>query len=77
MENTQETIPHRVPILAHLESGKTLTGLQAWKLCGCYRLSSVINRLKNKGHNIICTIVDDQNYGEYKLIIPKKDKAVS
>lgn len=66
MENAQ---PHRVPVLAHLKSGKTLTGLQAWNKYGCYRLAPVISRLnENPAINIICTIVSGERYGEYKLI---------
>lgn len=69
MENSPEKVPHRVPVLSHLKSGKTLTGLQAWRLFGCYRLSSVINRLnKTPGISIICNKVEGEFYGQYKLI---------
>ena len=69
MENGPEKIPHRVPVLAHLKSGKTLTGKQAWGLFGCYRLSSVIHRLnKTPGISIVCNKVEGEFYGQYKLI---------
>jgi len=69
MEDWPEKIPHRIPVLLHLKSGKTLTGLQAWRLFGCYRLSSVINRLNKKPEiNIVCNKVDGESYGQYKLI---------
>ena len=69
MENIAEKVPHRVPVLQHLKSGKTLTGLQGWKLFGCYRLSSVINRLnKDPKINIQCTIPEGETHGVYKLI---------
>ena len=69
MENSPDKVPHRVPVLAHLESGKTLTGLKAWRLFGCYRLSSVIHRLnKDPKINIECTIPEGETHGKYKLI---------
>lgn len=39
-------------ILAHLKQGKSITQIEAIDLYGCYRLSSVINRLRNLGHDI-------------------------
>ena len=35
-------------IKAHLLKGLSITGIEAIKLFGVYRLSSVINRLRNK-----------------------------
>ena len=67
-KTTEEVVPQRIPILKHLKSGKTLTGLQAWNKYGCYRLSSVINRLNDKGHNIICEILEGNTHGTYTLI---------
>lgn len=78
MENWSDRIPHRVHVLNHLKSGKKLTHLQALRLFGCSRLSSVVNRLNNNpAINIICTIVSGERYGEYKLIIPEEDKLIS
>ena len=75
MENAQ---PQRVGILAHLKSGNTLTGLQAIKLFGCYRLSGVIFRLnKNPAITIVCKIEPDHKYGIYSLVIPEKSKEIS
>lgn len=69
MKNVAEKIPHRIPVLAHLKKHGTITGLQAWRLYGCYRLSDVVHRLnKNPEINIECKIVDGERYGEYKLI---------
>lgn len=49
----------------HLLSGKSITGLQALRLYGYYRLSSGINRLNNRGMNIES---DKSNgYSIYKL----------
>ena len=55
-------------IKAHLESGRTITGAEAWHHYGLYRLSSVINRLRNKGMKINTrTIVNkyDYSFAEY------------
>lgn len=60
---------HKIAILKHLKSGKTLTGKQAWIKFGCYRLSDVIHRLNNAGHNIVCEIVSGERYGKYKLVV--------
>lgn len=43
-------------IYRHLKKGQTITPLVAWTRYGCYRLSSVINRLRKKGHDITTTI---------------------
>ena len=39
-------------VLAHLQQHGKLTPLDALALYGCYRLSSVIFRLRNDGHDI-------------------------
>jgi hypothetical protein len=57
-------------IQIYLQSGNTLTGKQALVLFGVYRLSSVINRLRNEGHNIITTKradIEGNIYGEYRM----------
>ena len=50
-----------------LVNGNTLTGLQAIALFGCYRLSSVINRIRAKYHYdcIKCEIQEPEKYGKY------------
>lgn len=68
MENIAEKVPQRVPVLAHLKQHGTLTGAEAWRLYGIYRLSSVIERLRLKGHHIATNLIGEQRYGEYKLI---------
>jgi hypothetical protein len=57
-------------ILAELESGRELSGLDIWYKYGVYRASVVISRLRAKGHNIQCRMVEYNGvrYGEYKLI---------
>ena len=44
-------------IKAHLESGRQITGLGALGAYNLYRLSSVINRLRNEGMKIKTTII--------------------
>ena len=48
MNNTQEQ-----QILNHLEQGKSITPIEALELCGCFRLSAAIHRLKIKGYDIV------------------------
>jgi len=56
-------------ILAHLQK-KSITGLQALDLYGVYRLSSVINRFRKKGHNIKTEMINkaEETYAKYTLI---------
>jgi len=57
-------------IKQHIESGKPITGLQALKQYGVYRLSSVINRLRKDGLNIITQMVEEngEKYAKYQLV---------
>ena len=43
----------QLKILAHLKSGKTITQGEAIDLCKCYRLATVIYRLRHAGHDIV------------------------
>ncbi len=43
---------HQVLVLAHLKQGKTISPIEAITLYKCFRLSAVIKRLRNAGHNI-------------------------
>ena len=43
---------HQTQVLAHLKQGKTISPVEAINLYNCYRLSAVINRLRNVGHDI-------------------------
>jgi hypothetical protein len=52
---------HQQQILAHLKQGSTLTQAEAIDLYKCYRLSSVINRLRSIGHDIVTH--DEPNQG--------------
>lgn len=52
-------------IKEHLESGKSITSMEAFKLYGCTRLSDKIFRLKKKGMMIDAVpIVGENRYGD-------------
>ena len=54
-------------ILEHLQSGKTITGIEALSLYGCFRLPARIADLKALGHDI------DKNM----VIVPNNKKHVA
>ena len=58
-------------ILAHLRSGKRITGLEALRLFGCIHLPRRILDLKESGHVIADEWVKDERTGkrfkEYRL----------
>ena len=56
-------------IKKHLVSGKSLTGLEALELFGCYRLSARILDLRDAGLNIKTIIIEDgkKRYARYKV----------
>ena len=58
---------HEAKIKAHLKSGKSISGLQALRLYGCYRLSAVIFRLRDEGLKISTTIKNKEHFATYKL----------
>lgn len=59
----------RAIILAELESGNTVTALEAFRLCGSLRLSSIIFVLREQGHDITTTMVErnGKRIAEYSL----------
>ncbi len=44
---------HQSQVLNHLKQGKTLSQAEAINHFDCYRLSAVIQRLRNAGHDIV------------------------
>ena len=56
-------------ILAHLKSGKPLTGLEALDRFGCFRLAARIGELRESGYRIERTWVQkgDKRYARYAL----------
>jgi hypothetical protein len=63
-------------ILGYLQTGRTLSSLQALSLFRCMRLASRINDLRRDGHQIITDIVyqNDKHWANYRLIKPIKRK---
>jgi len=63
---------HKQKVFAHLRKGNTITHLEAIKLFGCSRLSSVILRLREAGHDINTEMVPTADcptgYGRYSLV---------
>lgn len=47
------TTNHQSQVLALLKQGKTLSQAEAIYYFDCYRLSSVIERLRKQGHEIV------------------------
>ena len=44
---------HQTQILSHLKQGKTISQAEAIALCDCFRLASVINKLRRQGFDIV------------------------
>jgi hypothetical protein len=59
-------------ILAHLQSGRSLSPLKALGLYGCFRLAARIGELRAAGHPIETVIKADgtgRNYANYDLVV--------
>ncbi|MCL1800267.1 MAG: helix-turn-helix domain-containing protein [Promicromonosporaceae bacterium] len=55
-------------VLAHLQSGQTLTPMQALDQFGSFRLATIIHRLRADGHNILTEIpATGKKYAIYRL----------
>ena len=61
-------------ILAFMQTGKSITPMEAWELFGCYRLSARVSDLRAEGHNIVTTLKEGTNrngepirYASYSL----------
>ena len=58
-------------ILAHLQTGQTLTPLEAFSLYGCLALHSRIAELRKDGHAIVCSLKEvgsGKRVGLYRLV---------
>lgn len=55
-------------LLNHLQSGKTITGIQALQKFGLYRLSDAIHKLRGRGHNIETEEVGKEKYARYHYV---------
>lgn len=54
-------------ILAHLQSGKPLTPIQALRKFGCFRLAARIAELRGSGHRIQTTTAKGKQYATYRM----------
>lgn len=56
-------------IREHLESGRSLTPLEALRFFGCYRLSARIGELRKEGLNIKTSLITRGNktFAKYSL----------
>ena len=65
-------------ILAHLKKGHSITPLEALSQFGCFRLASVVCKLKNEGYNIksnIQEIYTEEGVKKFaRYWIPKEEK---
>jgi len=52
---------HQTQILCHLKQGNTISQAEAINQFSCYRLSSVIQRLRNSGYEIVTHQEANQN----------------
>lgn len=66
-------------ILAHLQSGGSITPLEALERFGCLRLGARILDLRNAGHCINSELVHDQHtgkrYARYSLVRSRENAA--
>lgn len=63
----------RQEIKEHLESGRSITPIEALNLYGCFRLSGRIYELREQGMNISKVMAEASNgkkFAKYKLIKP-------
>jgi hypothetical protein len=56
-------------ILNHLQSGRSLSALEALERFGCFRLGGRIYELKQHGHKIVTGMVtkNGKRYAEYRF----------
>lgn len=54
-------------ILAHLQSGKPLTPIQAFRKFGTMRLAARIAELRGSGHRIQTTTAKGKQYATYRM----------
>ena len=67
-----QTQTQKEAILRHLQSGRTITPLEALELYRCYRLSARIRELRDEGYKIKSENVKQgkKTFASYELIIP-------
>lgn len=57
-------------ILSYMQEGKSITGMDALHLFGCFRLPARIADLKKKGYNILTTKIslNGKRFASYSLL---------
>jgi hypothetical protein len=63
-------------ILTHLQSGKTLTPVEALDLFGCFSLSQRVTELRRRGHSIVTSMIElksGKRVARYHLNQPKDE----
>jgi len=71
-ENYESSESQCAKIKDWLESGNTLTSLEALQMFGCFRLASRIHDLRDRGMNIAKTMICGPNgkrYAQYSIAI--------
>ncbi len=58
---------HKSAVANRLRCAGSITGKEAWEQFGCYRLSSVIHRLRKEGWPIHTERVGEEQYAKYVL----------
>ena len=58
-------------VLEHLESGKSITAMEALRLYKCFRLADVIFKLKRDGYRIDTEMVreNDTIFARYRMVV--------
>lgn len=70
--NESESRSQNKLLLAHLKTGASITGIEALKLYGCFRLPSRICDLKEMGHKItskFITTPSGKRVKQYSLVV--------
>ena len=67
-----QTQTQKEAILRHLQSGQTITPLEALNLYGCFRLGARIWELRDEGYEIKSENVKQgkKTFASYKIIVP-------
>ena len=64
-----KTDSQKSAILAYLQSGRTLSPIEALNMFGCFRLGARVYDLKQEGHNIQMKLSrGDKKYAEYRIV---------
>ena len=61
----------RACILRYMQTHRSITALDALKLCGCFRLAAIIWLLREDGYDIETRLVGEgsKKYAEYRLVV--------